>query len=657
MYEHPFEDNFRLRTQFGTDQSNNGLFALRTNVDNALACHYSALIPVKNRPLLEAALALVNTPPIQLELPYGPGATEIFYAFGMTGDGNCMFTTFAFLKLCLQQSSTKMQTNPRQWVRKLLPTAHSGFETSELLANVLNGGMARAQRNLALTSSCAYDESTRGSVLQLLGLWSQLGCSLDESSVLVDGGAGIGVFLLWAADATGCTAIGVEQDPGLLDGLHLIQEALHRAGWTGRVATRVGKMHAVQSLAGITHFSEYRGAKARINTYQNLARYGPTPAEDQEVWERLFETASLKVWSSTKASPQILTHLAKTSRAISQGLCAFRCITSPALHFANNTFTVFTYVRLPTSRQDVPKEIPEGPVKDMITFAGLQKPGQTLAYAVFPDQLPGGPNANPHYRKVVGGWQIFGGAGLIILTRATLCAPGNWIEFRRDSPATKEAIFFGTARLPDSSNLFACVYDPEEDTAFLVPCAGIIGKMPECDDYASITLPKARLKELIKEKLQLESGAETPRRSARKQEASAKISENRQQEGATLHCLFPLTVSSVPPRSAHVYTEAEEIENLAKAEAKKRAEGITPPARLGLGLGSMPGSATESSPQEGVDSPHALFHSHTHTLSFPTARSLFLTLIVFHIDPHMCTQRLKEMRSLQRQRSRNALKV
>ena len=557
VYEHPFKGEFRLRTQFGTGQSNSCLFLLRSNVDQEETCHYSALIPKANRLVLDAALAVVNTQPILLELPYGPG-TEMFYAFGTKGDGNCMFAAVAFLELCLQQCSTKGQTTPRDWVRNFTPAATNPFETTETLARVLNGAMARAQRNLAITSSAAYDESSRASVLQLLELWRQLGCPLDEGSILCDGGVGIGVFLLWAADATGCIGIGVEQDPGPLDSLHLIQEALHENGWTGRVSSHLGKMHEVKSFEGSTHFMEYRGYKATLADYRNLQK-GATAAEDLKVWENLFQTTSLRVWSSTKASPQILAHLAKTSRAIRLGLCEFRCVKSPSLHFAHNTFTLFTYVRLPTSRQDILKEIPEGPVKEMITFAGLQTPTQPLAYCLTPDQLPGGTEKNPYYRRTVttGGWQVFGGSGLIILTRGVSIAPGSWVEFRVDSPAIKEAVFFGTANLQDRSNLVACVYDPDADRAFFVPYATIIGKIVD-DDYAPVKLLLPRLKELIKEKLTIESGADTLRRSARKQEKSVQsLIENRQLKGATLHCLFlhrSLSLSHSVLSSTHIHT-------------------------------------------------------------------------------------------------------
>jgi len=436
----------------------------------------------------------------------------------------------------------------------------------------------------------------------MLELWRQLGCALDELSILCDGGAGIGVFLLWAVDATGCIGIGVEQDPGPLDSRHLIQRALHEDGWNGRVSSHVGKMHDIESLEGTTHYFEYRGYKATLPDYLNF-RQGSTAAQDVEVWERLFSTSSLLVWSSTKASPTILARLAETSRAIRLGLRAFRCVKSASLRFSNNTYTVFTYVRLPTSRQlDVPKEIPEGQVKEMITFARLQTPGQPLAYSVTPDQLPGGIEKNPYYRKTAGRWQIFGGSGLTILTRGVSVAPGNWINFRLGSPAVKEAILFGTARLPDGSNLVACVWDPDADRTFFVPYATIIGKMIGDDDYAPITLTSSRLKELIKEKLTIEDATETPRRSARKQEQSAK---------------------SIIEKEALAKTEIK---------ARRRAEGTTLLARLrhALRISLI------------LSLPLPYTRTHCLSLSLSTARSLFPTLfsLLFHTYTRMCTQRL-----------------
>lgn len=253
----------------GLDQPNLPIFLGLMNPQSRYGCHYALLMPFELPEFavsMEAAEHLVYVHAHRVVVRLGDLLVQMAI-FGVTGDGDCLFTALRLADLsrqeCFQRGGTKF---PSLFRHKDLESQH--FEALKLFNSMGHSkGTIRQIRKLVDTQNGdhAYDTTLLSSVLKkVLIAQDFLVGPYHPFSVSADLGVGLGATVLvqYIVSGPGSIAIGTEVDEVVHRQFLSIQEHLINQGCPGQVATR--KIEALDAgpFDGVHYVDLYDGQRS-----------------------------------------------------------------------------------------------------------------------------------------------------------------------------------------------------------------------------------------------------------------------------------------------------------------------------------------------------------------------------------------------------------
>ena len=379
VYKHP-ECNEEMPCEMSPQMYGKALggdpsFVLHTRSNSRRSAHYVALIPVECTEEALAAFSLVHVHPAKFAFQYGPRVQQ-FWAFGMPGDGNCLFSACALLRLSRDPAFHEGGTNHPGLIyrphpcfgpdvtARLADATKTWNQVARFAQEICDGSPAPGTANGA-EASC-FDESTMGSIVRLNVVREQFGVGLaEEGAVLCDPVLGLGTTLflthLLCTTKASPVCIGMERNASTHNLCLEVHDRLaNRDDWLGKVATLCIDSARIVSFQGVTNVDCYDGPSlSETSSFRD--------SNHAQLFARIFCSNSVNEISSTKCDPKTLARYAEGQPNFEAAIKSFFCIKIGNIHGRANKFFRFMYVR--RRRCQSASSVPDPHIRQLIDAA------------------------------------------------------------------------------------------------------------------------------------------------------------------------------------------------------------------------------------------------------------------------------------------------